>query len=130
MEQIKLLLVVWEPSLLRGLRMRLEIEADLQVVGEARRADDVEQLARAIEPDVIVLDADLADRTSTAVDLLRSLAPAHAVVVLSLHDNVEVAVALLEAGAAAFVCKHDPSELFIAAIRDAASNRATRRETQ
>jgi DNA-binding NarL/FixJ family response regulator len=130
MEQIKLLLVDWEPSLLRGLRMRLEIEADLQIVGEARCADDVQRLARATEPDVIVLDVDRAGSAGAAVDLLRSLAPAHTVVALSLHDDAEVAVPLIEAGAAAFVCKHDPSELLIAAIRDAASNRETRRETQ
>ena len=102
--------------------MRLSIEARFAILGEAGSPADAARLAGAINPDVILLDADLSGTSDAALDLVRTLAPAHSVVVLSLRDGPEASARMLEAGAAAFVRKHDPVELLIAAIDSAASS--------
>ena len=120
MEPITLLLMVGEPGLRSGLRMRLEIEPDFVIAGEADGPDDLERLAAQLQPDVIVLDADLPNQAGPAVDLVRLLSRSHRLVALSLEDGMAVAAAMHEAGAFAFVRKHDRSERLFAAIRAAA----------
>lgn len=119
MKPIRLLVAAGDVSLLRGLRMRLEIEAGFAIVGAAAALDDVGRLARGLAPDVVVVDADTSAQPDAATELVRSLAPTHRVVVLGLHDGRAARAAALEAGAAAFVSKHSPSSTLVAAIRDA-----------
>jgi DNA-binding NarL/FixJ family response regulator len=122
MEPITLLLV-GEPGLRRGLRMRLEVEPGFAVVGEAADPDALARLAGALNPDVIVLDTDLPSGAGIALDLVRSLSRSHRLVALSLEDGVGAGAAMLEAGATTFVRKHDRGERLIAAIHAAAAGR-------
>jgi len=119
MEQITLLLAAGERSLLRGLRMRLAIEPGLVIAGEAR-VEEAAVRADALAPDVVVVDVDTTDRTETAVQLVSQVADRHVVVVVSLDDRAATARALVAAGAAAFVQKHNGSTALITAIRSAA----------
>jgi two-component system, NarL family, nitrate/nitrite response regulator NarL len=122
MKPIALFLAADDPSLLRGLRMRLEIEAGFAIVGEAGALDGVAELADTLAPDVVVVDADAAAQTDAPMELVRSLAVTYRVVVLGLHDGRGATDAALEAGAAAFVTKHGPTATLVTAIRDAASS--------
>jgi DNA-binding NarL/FixJ family response regulator len=117
MERITLLLAAGDPSLLRGLRMRLEIEPGFAVVGEARALDEIERQAEALAPQVVVIDADAPAGSAAAIELLSTVAAAHRVVVVSLDERAGTRAAVLEAGAAAFVPKHDGSGALISAIR-------------
>ena len=117
---ISLLLVHDDPSVMRGVRMRLEVEGGFVVLGDLRREEAVAAIPLHPVADVIVLDADVPGRNLPDLATIRALASGHPVVVLTLADSDAAAVAAIEAGAAAVVRKHDPSTL-IAAIRWAAT---------
>jgi DNA-binding NarL/FixJ family response regulator len=107
-----------EPTVRRGLRMQLELEADMAVVGEAAggRAA-IEQVARAA-PDVVLMDLQMAGGDGlSATNALRTQLPSLPVVILSLHDGLRTRSEALAAGARAFVSKHDPAGVLLATIR-------------
>lgn len=117
---IRLLLVESQPAVMCGLRMRLKLEPDVAVVGEA--ADSLVALSRAavLHPDVILVDAESAAvDTPGLIGAMRSVAPESRVVVLSLRDDAFTRRRVLAAGAAVFVSKHEVGDRLLVAIRQA-----------
>lgn len=121
MERIEVLLVDDEPAVLRGLRMRLELEADIRVVGEAGDGATAVEAARLLSPDVVLMDVNLpvADGITATRELAAGV-PNAAVVILSLHDDQQTIDRSLAAGAVAFVGKQQMDGDLLAAIRLAA----------
>ena len=120
---IKVLLVDDHPMVRRGLRMRLELEPDVEIVGEAANGGEVLSMVQSLAPDVVVMDVAMPDLDGIAtIGRVRELAPRTAVVMLSLHgDSVSQARARL-AGAAAFVEKRAGGEDLLVEIRRAAGS--------
>lgn len=116
---IRVLVVDRQPSVRRGLKMRLKLEEDLEVVGEAGDATQAIPLARALHPDVILMDIEMPGGIAVT-EALRSAAPHSAVVVLTLRDDATTQEQAREAGAAAFVAKHRTEGILLAAIRGVA----------
>ena len=117
---IALFLVGEHPSTRAMLRLRLELEADLTVVGDAGFGSETVTWIVALAPDVVVVDSALPMLDGTAVTAkLRTLVPAPAVVVLSLYDDPATLSRTLAAGASAVVSKYDSDALVLAAIRAA-----------
>ena len=121
MEPIQVLLVDDEPTVLRGLRMRLGLEADIWVVGEATDGATAVDLASLLSPDVVLMDVNLpvADGI-TATRELAARVPQAAVVILSLHDDQRTIDRALAAGAVAFVATQQMDGDLVGAIRMAA----------
>lgn len=118
---IKLLLVDDQPAVRAGLKMRLALEPDLAVVGEAGNGLEAVNLARSLEPDVVLMDIEMPGLDGiTATSTLCASSPCPAVVVLTLYDSIEMRRRALEAGARALVGKQDVCEVLMDAIRDAA----------
>ena len=117
---ITLLLVHGDPSVMRGVRMRLEVEPNLRIVGETQREGDLARVAQEATADVVVLDADIVGQNVPDLAAVRALASMRPVVVLTLADSEATSRSLIEAGAAAVVRKHAPSAL-VSAIRSAAT---------
>ena len=118
---ITLLLADDDPNVLLGLRMRLALEADLRVIGEAANGADALELATRLRPDVVVLDVQMpgidgiaAARALTARD------PRMGIVVLSIHDDAPTRAQSERAGVRRFVGKHESVDALVAAIREAA----------
>jgi len=122
---IRLLVVDDAPAVRRGLQMRLALEGDLRVIGEAGSGEEALTVVRALEPDVVLMDIEMPGMGGLATtQALRSFAPGSAVVTLSLHDDAESRARALAAGATAAVGKQAASEALLAAIRDAAHRAA------
>ncbi len=115
---IKVLLVDDEPSVLQGLRMRLALEPDLLVVGEASDGLAAIKAAQALGPDVVVTDVEMPKMDGiTMIEWLHEVAPSIASIVLTVYDHQEARVRAREAGAQAFICKQEHVECLINTIR-------------
>ena len=112
------ILVVDDHGLLRSsLRSRLDREPDLTTVGEAETARQAIQRARALQPDVILLDLVLPRRSGTDAipDLLKEAPSTRILVVSSLAQPTSVRRALA-AGAHGYVPKRASDTQLIEAI--------------
>ena len=118
---IRLLLVDNQPAVRRGLRMRFALEPDLEVIGEAGDATEAISLAQTLGPDVVLMDVDISGIDGIlAIAMLRQVAQRSTVVIFTLYDDAAMRARVREAGAAAFVAKHQTEETLLAAIRRAA----------
>ena len=118
---IRLLLVDDQQAVRRGLRMRFALEPDLEVIGEAGDATEAISLAQTLGPDVVLMDVDMSGIDGIlAIAMLRQVAPHSTVVIFTLYDDAAMRARVREAGAAAFVAKHQTEEALLVAIRRAA----------
>jgi DNA-binding NarL/FixJ family response regulator len=102
--------------------MRLALEVDLEVVGEAGDAAEAIDQARALRPDVVLMDVEIpGDGGIAAIESLRTAAPRSVVVVFTLRDDAATRERARTSGATAFVAKHRTEEVLLAAIRGAAA---------
>jgi DNA-binding NarL/FixJ family response regulator len=124
MEPIRIFLVDDQASVRRGLRMRLQLEADMSVVGEASDGATALAALPAARADVMVLDYEMPGLSG--VDTLKALAKCPgevSVVMLSIHDNDVIKREASQAGAFAFVAKQEAGDRLLEAIRAAAQRR-------
>ncbi|HEX2293365.1 MAG TPA: response regulator transcription factor [Gaiellaceae bacterium] len=104
-----------------ALQMLLDLRPDVEVVAAAENGNDVVQLCREHDPDVVVMDYRLPGLDGVqATAVLRQACPRVAVVCLTASANVRELQALAEAGAVACLSKDEELDDIVAAIRDAA----------
>jgi DNA-binding NarL/FixJ family response regulator len=119
---IKILMVDELESIRRGVRMRLELESDFNVLAEAGDGWEALELVRELHPDVVVTGIRLPKLDGIALtERLRSEFPDCAVIVLSLYDDAATQERAAKAGAIFFVSKQKPDGELTDAIRAAAS---------
>jgi DNA-binding NarL/FixJ family response regulator len=118
---IRILLVDDQPAVRDGLRMRLELEPDLTIVGEACDGLEAVALAQALAPDVVVMDVEMPGLDGIgAARQLQATTPSMAIVMLSIHSDVTTRARATDAGAIAFVEKRAAIDVLLAEIRRAA----------
>lgn len=104
-----------------GIRMRLRLEPDIDVIGAPGPCAVAIDAAVAAGPDVVVIDLQCVGVDGiAAARALRERAPESAIVMLSMHDGQCLREAAASAGVSAFVAKHDVDSALLDAIRDAA----------
>ncbi len=119
---IRLVLVDDHKVVRSGLRMLLEGEADVEIVGEAGNASDALSEISNLQPDVVLMDIGLPDLSGIeATAEVKRLWPQVAVVALTIHEGEEYFFRMLEAGASGYVPKRAAPEELLTAIRVAAS---------
>ena len=98
-----------------ALRMLLERQLGLEVVGETVAASELLDQAEATGPDVVLVSWELPGlEESDSLSVLRKVCPD--LIVIALSGRPEARRAALEAGADAFVSKTDPPEALLALI--------------
>ncbi len=123
MTTIRVLLVDDQPLFRRGVRMLVDSQPDLTVVGEAGDGEQAAAVAAATLPDVGHMDIRMphADGIAGTAGLLRSAAEAGRtpprVIVLTTFDLDDAALRAIRAGASGFLLKDAEPEFLLAAIR-------------
>ncbi|MFZ5882223.1 MAG: response regulator [Chloroflexota bacterium] len=120
MTEIRLLLVDDHEVVRSGLRMLLENEADMDIVGEANTGRQALELVETLEPNVVIMDITLPDLSG--IEVARRIKAAHpetAVVALTIHEDQQYFFEMLQAGASGYVPKRAAPDDLITAIRAA-----------
>ncbi len=115
---IRVLLVDDQPLLRTGFRLILQTEPDIEVVGEAGDGEVAVSQARALRPDVVLMDIRMPRVDGIeATRRLAALDPAPRVLVLTTYDLDEYVVESLRAGASGFLLKDAPADDLVDAVR-------------
>ncbi len=118
---IQILLVENQKIVRQGLKVLLEMNLDLQVVGEAEDHQPLIQLvqeldAKSLLPDVILMDVSVRDR-SAALKLLCQQFPHTKIIILTAFDDGEHVLQALRYGAKGYFSKRTPVDELVKAIR-------------
>src|SRR5262249_45672633 len=114
---IRVVLVDDQDLVREGLRMMLDAESDIEVVGEARGAVEALAKARAADPDVVVMDIRMPelDGIEATARLVRSGSRAR-VLILTTFDLDEYVYRAMCAGASGFLLKDATREQLATAV--------------
>ena len=108
-----------ESSIRRGLKIRLDTESDLRVVGATATGAQAVELVRALQPDLVLMDVRLPGMDGfDATAALRRAFPSIPVVMLTLYDDTATRQQARDAGAAALVSKHDGDAALLRVLRE------------
>jgi len=116
-------LIVDDHAVVRaGIRLLLDAEEDLEVVGEAGSARDAVFQARAQKPDVVLMDVVMPDQSGLdVVPTLLHERPELKVLVLSMQDDPQYVRQAFAAGASGYVLKEAADTEVVSAIREVAN---------
>ncbi len=118
---IRLLLVDDHAVVRSGLRMLLENEEDIQILGEAGTGREALSSIEQLQPDLVLIDIGLPDMTGIEVTRqIKQRWPAVVVVALTIHEDEEYFFQMLQAGASGYVPKRAAPEELLMALRTAA----------
>ena len=124
MKPIRIVLAEDHETVRQGLRLLLEAQPGMQVVGEAGNGREALAQCASLHPDIVVMDVTMPEINGLAAT--REIRAKHeriAVVALTRHIDEAYVQELLNAGAAAYVLKQSDSSQLIRAIHAAAEGR-------
>ena len=125
MRKLKILLADDHKMLREGLRVLLDSQPGMRVVGEAASGKEALEKAGELKPDVVVMDLSMPGLNGLqATELLRTQHPSIKVVVLTAHEDESYLTQLCKAGAAGYVLKRSEGGQLAQAIRMAAAGQA------
>lgn len=118
MQKIRILLVDDHKLMRTGVRMVLQAEPDMDVVGEAESGDEGVRKAIELRPDVVLMDLSMPGMGG--LEALRHIAAAETgarLLVLTMHAEEEYLLPVLEAGGSGYVTKHTADTDLVEAVR-------------
>ncbi len=100
----------------QGLKLLLETQPDIKVIGEARTGKEAVEQARDLQPDIIVMDISMAEMDGMeACQRIRIQQPGTQVLMLTMHESEEYFLQSLRMGAAGYIVKKAaPADLCMA----------------
>jgi DNA-binding NarL/FixJ family response regulator len=124
MAKIRVLIADDHAVLRSGLRLLINAQPDMEVVGEAASGPEALDRAGSLRPDVLTLDLSMpGGRGIPVLERLRQQCPDTRVLVLTMHDAAAYLRAALAAGAAGYVVKTAADTELLTAIRAVAQGR-------
>lgn len=101
-----------------GLRVLLNAEPDMQVVGEAAAGHETLRLANELRPDVVLLDLSMPDLGGIEVTRrIKAALPETRVLILTVHEDERLLREAIQAGAAGYIVKRAVETELINAVR-------------
>ena len=124
-KKIRVLIVDDHAIVRAGIRLLLDAQSDMEVVGEAQNGRESLAQAQKLKPDVILMDITMPDMGGVeATQAIKETCPQVQILALTMHEDTAYFFQMLQAGASGYVIKGaDPSEL-LSAIRAVFQNKA------
>ena len=106
------------PVVRQGIKLMVNAEPDMTIVGEAQTEDEAKHLVRELLPDAVIVDLSLAqgDGLNVVRDIAANL-PEIRTLVLSMHDEIVYGERLLAEGASGYIMKEAATEQLVTALR-------------
>ncbi|HHY93125.1 MAG TPA: response regulator transcription factor [Firmicutes bacterium] len=118
MKKIRILVVDDHPLVRSGIKKIVELEDDIEIVGEAGTAREAVAEVEAVRPDVVLMDLDLPDVSGVeATREIKEKYPTVGVVALTIHDDRDYLLEMVRAGAEGYVLKDVEPGGLVSAIR-------------
>lgn len=116
-ETIRVLLVDDHMLVLDGLQARLAMEPHIEIVGTANNGEEALKAARLLSPDVVIMDVSMPVLNGLeATKRFNTELPGTRILILSMHDDREYILSLIQTGASGYVLKDVSSHELINAI--------------
>lgn len=125
MKKIRILLADDHKLMRSGLRLLIEQQPDLTVVGEAADGREAVALAKSLRPDVAVMDISMPNLNG--IEAAQQITQSHAelaVIVLSMHPDESYVLRALKAGAKGYLLKDSAESDLITAVRAVARGKS------
>lgn len=117
MSKLRIILADDHKIMREGLRMLVNSQADMEVVGEADNGRIAITLTHKLQPDVVVMDVSMPELNGLkATEKLKELFPSIKILALTRHMDEGYLKQLLEVGASGYVLKQSASEELVRAI--------------
>jgi two-component system, NarL family, response regulator NreC len=122
MNRLQILLADDHKVMREGLRMLINAQPDMEVVGEADHGQGAIALLQKLQPDLIVMDISMPELDGLeATERLQGLHPHIKILTLTRHTDKGYLEQMLKAGASGYVLKQSVSEELVRAIRAVAA---------
>jgi len=117
-DQISVLIADDHTIVRSGVRMLLEAESDIRVVGEALNGREALELAESLQPDIVLMDITMPEMDGLeATKQLKTRFPQINVLVLTMHRSDDYFFEMLKAGASGYILKGAKTSELISAVR-------------
>ncbi len=122
MSRLRILLADDHAVVREGLKSLVSAQPDMEVIAEAADGPETLAKARALRPDVLVLDVSMPEMTGAQVaEALKAERPELKVLALTVHQDKSYLRSLLEAGASGYILKRAAAHELVQAIRTVAA---------
>jgi len=121
MDKIRVMLADDHPVTRAGVRKFLSKAPDIEVIAEAENGTKALEMAKELQPDVLLLDIELPG--IKGIEIARELQAAHSpikILVLSSYDDKQFIFGLLGNGASGYLTKEEIPETIVEAVRGVA----------
>ena len=119
LKHISVLLAENNANFRKSLKLLIESDGDIEVVGEAKNGRDAVQLAMSLHPEVIVMDIAMPLLNGLeATRQIMEISPATRVLILSAHPDPEYIKQAVLLGASGYLIKQSSTQVLAHAIRE------------
>ncbi len=115
---IRVLIVDDQPAVRRGLHLRLSLEPEVEVIGEAGDGAAAISLAGSLRPDVVLMDVRMPEMDGLeATRAIKRECPTTGVLMVTSHEDPEYMLGAVRAGAAGYVLKEATRQELLGTVR-------------